>query len=184
MAPNRRQRTLLIALGVVLLAAGVWWTWLRTPPAASGRGASNARGPAAKASAAQMTAPEVHLGALQEERPKPEELSRNLFRFKPKPAPPPPAPVQQAQRSLPPPPPSMVPSGPPPVPPIPLKFSAILTQGPDRVAVLVDTFGHVIYGREGGTVEGRYKIWRIGVESIEMSYLDGQGRQTIRLSGQ
>jgi hypothetical protein len=32
-------------------------------------------------------------------------------------------------------------------------------------------------------VLGQYRILRIGAESIEMSYLDGRGRQTIRLTG-
>jgi hypothetical protein len=51
--------------------------------------------------------------------------------------------------------------------------------------MLTDGKGGVpIYGEEGDVVEGRYKILKIGVESIEMAYLDGRGRQTIRLSGQ
>jgi hypothetical protein len=33
-------------------------------------------------------------------------------------------------------------------------------------------------------IEGRYKILRIGVESLDIAYLDGTGRRTIRLSGQ
>jgi len=32
-------------------------------------------------------------------------------------------------------------------------------------------------------VLGQYRILRISAESIEMAYLDGRGRQTIRLSG-
>jgi len=40
-----------------------------------------------------------------------------------------------------------------------------------------------MYGIEGGTVAGRYRVLRIGAESIEMSYLDGRGRQTIRQTG-
>ena len=44
--------------------------------------------------------------------------------------------------------------------------------------------GRGIYqGREGDIIEGRYRIVRIGLESVEMTYLDGRGRQTIRLSG-
>jgi aryl carrier-like protein len=39
-------------------------------------------------------------------------------------------------------------------------------------------------GREGDTVDGRYRMLRVGLDSIEMAYLDGRGRQTIRLSGQ
>jgi hypothetical protein len=38
--------------------------------------------------------------------------------------------------------------------------------------------------REGDTVDGRYSLMRVGTDSIEMSYMDGRGRQTIRLSGQ
>jgi hypothetical protein len=51
-----------------------------------------------------------------------------------------------------------------------------------KIAVL-STLGHQIYAKEGETIEGRYKIWRIGTESIDISYLDGRGRKTIRLSG-
>jgi len=40
----------------------------------------------------------------------------------------------------------------------------------------------VFYGREGEVIEGRYKILRIGVESVEMSYVDGRGRQRIPLT--
>ena len=40
------------------------------------------------------------------------------------------------------------------------------------------------YGREGEVIEGRYRIVKIGVESIELAYLDGRGRQTIRQTGQ
>ena len=39
-------------------------------------------------------------------------------------------------------------------------------------------------GREGDIIDGRYRLVRIGVESVVMEYLDGRGRTTIRLSGQ
>ena len=52
-----------------------------------------------------------------------------------------------------------------------------------RVAILSDARG-VYYGREGEVIEGRYRIVKIGVESIELTYLDGRGRQTIRQTGQ
>jgi hypothetical protein len=41
-----------------------------------------------------------------------------------------------------------------------------------------------MHGREGDTVDGRYRLLRVGTDSIEMAYMDGRGRQTIRLSGQ
>ena len=79
------------------------------------------------------------------------------------------------------------PGGPPPppsLPPIPLKFIGVVgpSDQPQKIAVLSDGRG-VYYGREGEAIEGRYRIVRIGADSIEMSYLDGRGRQTIRLSG-
>ena len=36
---------------------------------------------------------------------------------------------------------------------------------------------------EGETIDGRYRIDRIGVESIDMAWTDGRGHQIIRLSG-
>jgi hypothetical protein len=186
MDPERRQQYLLAGLAVVL-AIGLTY-WLRPGPAASGPRTSNpkARTQQGKTPAA-IIAPDVHLEALDAHRPRPGDVNRNLFRFKPKAAPPrPPGPP-------PPPPEGWVPgteSGPPPpappapLPPIALKFVGVV-EAPERslrVAVLSDPRG-VYKGREGDIIEGRYRIVRIGTESIEMSYLDGRGRQTIRLSG-
>lgn len=66
-----------------------------------------------------------------------------------------------------------------------LKFIGLVdapAQG-GKLAVLSDGRS-VFYGHEGEVIDGRFKIVRIGVESIEMMYADGRGRQTIRLSGQ
>lgn len=38
--------------------------------------------------------------------------------------------------------------------------------------------------REGEIIAGQYRLVRIGVESVVMEYVDGQGRTTIRMSGQ
>jgi hypothetical protein len=51
-----------------------------------------------------------------------------------------------------------------------------------RIAALSDG-RFTYYGREGDIIDGRYRIVRIGVESIEMVHVDGRGPQTIRLSG-
>ena len=58
-------------------------------------------------------------------------------------------------------------------------------RGGEKIALLSDgRGGPSIFGKEGDVIEGRYKIVRIGAESIEVAYLDGHGRQTIRLTGQ
>jgi hypothetical protein len=65
-----------------------------------------------------------------------------------------------------------------------LKFIGIVQSPSQKLAVLTDpTTRDVFYGREGDIVDGRFRILRIGVESIEMAYVDGRGRQSIRLSG-
>ena len=64
-----------------------------------------------------------------------------------------------------------------------LKFIGTLDGGRvGRVAVLSDG-SFVYHGRSGEIVDGRYRILRIGVESIELEVLDDGRRQTIRLTG-
>jgi hypothetical protein len=72
------------------------------------------------------------------------------------------------------------------LPPIPLRFIGLIepVQRSGRVAMLSDGRGAVISGREGDIIEGRYRVLRIGADSLELAYADGRGRQTIRLSGQ
>jgi hypothetical protein len=50
--------------------------------------------------------------------------------------------------------------------------------------VLSDGRNNVFNVREGEVVEGRYRVLRVGNDSADLVYLDGRGRQTIRLSGQ
>jgi hypothetical protein len=110
-------------------------------------------------------------------------MERDLFRFRAKPSPPPaPRPAVAAAPSQ-----AIVPSGPPPpppLPPIPLRFIGLMdSAASNKIAVLTDGRGAPLLAKEGDTVLGQYKILRIGVESIEMVYLDGRGRQIIRLLG-
>jgi hypothetical protein len=184
MAPERaRQVGLLAALLVALAAVVTYQVWQR--PASVGAPSSNARGGGRTASrstgGATQEAPDVHLSDLQEARAKP-NAARNLFRFKPKAAP---APAPAPFVAPPPPPPPPAPGS--TVPPITLKFlGTVEEQGGQRrkIAVLSDgRSGAPIYGKEGDVVLGQYKILRIGAESIEIAYLDGSGRRTIRQSG-
>ncbi len=65
-----------------------------------------------------------------------------------------------------------------------MEFIGLVEQAPSRLKLAVLSDGkNVFYGKEGDTIEGRYRIERIGAESIDMAYIDGRGRQTLRLSG-
>ena len=189
---TERRRQLVLAAVAIVLALVVYRAWPRTSAARSPASNEQARPPrtgappsAAAATSGGTQAPDVHLEMLEAERPKPGGTDRNLFAFKPKAPPkPPPSEVKPAPPPVaigPPPP----PPGPPPPPPITLKFIGLADVGPGKpkIAVLTDGLGPPMSGREGEIVFGRYRILKIGVESIELAYADGRGRQTIRLSG-
>ena len=184
---SKRQRELAFgAIAVILVAVAVWSLRSGTPqPSANTTPNSSANAQVRPKSAFE----EVNLKALEAERPEPGESTRNPFRFKPKPPPAPPPPTaaqikQKQQAAV-----EMAARGPiepPPPPRIPLKYIGDMSDPKNpskRIAILSDARS-TYYGREGEIVEGRYLIMRIGVESIELAYLDGRGRQTIRQTGQ
>ena len=186
MATERGRLLVLGVLVVALMAVIMRLMWPATsaaPAAASNRTAAAASAPARRPQPAPgaPAPPGVHLDALNAERPKPDAGERNLFRFKPKAPPPPPASTGPVKPAAP-----VVPAGPPPQPalaPITLKFIGVI--GPDaaKIAILSDGRNPPFLGKEGAIIEGRYRILKIGVESVELAYADGRGRQTIRLTG-
>jgi hypothetical protein len=189
---RKRQRELAIgtaAVAIVAIAAfRISTTSAPTPTATASQsvpaGVATPAGQQPLNQKGQVTG--VDLKSLDIDRPEPVGSRRNPFRFTPKPSP---APSAGSHGSLTPmPPPMPVPSGPTePLPPprIPLKFIGVMESGrAGKYAILTDGRGLPIYGKEGQVIEGRYQILRIGVESVDLAYLDGRGRQTIRQTGQ
>jgi len=192
---QRKGRLIALVALLAVLAAVAFYQWRGvvaprgasdTAVASVAAGASGRRSPAPATSAV----PAVQLDALQAARlqPAPASGDRNPFQFQAKlPPPPPPMPGRPGANGSPPgvdaagnP----LPAAPPPPPPIPFKFIGIVQASGQKLAVLSDTSTKdVLYGHEGDVIDGRYRILRIGVESVEMAYLDGRGRQTIRLTG-
>ena len=143
------------------------------------------RAAAARASAANdPVVVDLRLHRLQTAPGASESVERNLFRFQSRPLPPPPPSPKAPQEPRVPP--VAVVDRPPALPPIPLRYIGLLEAPAQagRVAVLSDGRGNVFYGREGDTIEGRYRVLQVSPVATELSYLDGRGRQTIRLSGQ
>jgi hypothetical protein len=184
MAPKTRQQVVILSVLLAILLAVLVFNREADPVGATAT--SPVRLPVAAKAGAGGTVEAVRLDALSRQRPEPQAGDRNPFRFRPVALPPPPV----AARPVPggpgsplaagPP----VPEGPPPPPPIALKFIGTVEQAPSRLKLAVLSDGrNVFYGKEGEVIEGRYRIVRIGVESIEMVYVDGRGRQTLRLSG-
>jgi hypothetical protein len=178
---SRRPRTwLLAALGVVLVGLVGYRMWPETPAAAPSTTAVAARPQAGGGPSVIPDDLKVRLGDLAAKRPDPGDVERNPFRFRPPPAPPPP-------KFVPPPPPANVPPPLPPapvIPPIPLKFMGTV-EGPGvKLAALTDCQGFTYSAREGETIDGRYKLVRIQVETIVIEYVNGTGRTTLRKSGE
>jgi hypothetical protein len=197
MSGRSRQLALLVGFGLVLVAV-VWWRSGDAP--ARPNGTSPAGRPSADSATTQpggtraTDVPTVAMQLLTEPRSEPVDSGRDPFRFDRRrqrvgvapdgaesgsaPAavvrPPVPVPVPE----------DIGPPAPPPPPPILLKFIGIVQkQGDDaKIAVLSDGRG-VYHGRAGDVIEGRYKILRVGLDAVELAYVDGRGRQLIRLSG-
>lgn len=172
------------AIAVLVLA--MWSLWPSTPAPSASAPVPAPRATQQSSRAGAATVAPVKLEALAAERQPPSDTTRNPFRYQPKAAPPPPKPVAvappangSAEPAKP-----MPPPGPPTPPPIPLKFIGILERANGvKWAVLSD--GKVtMHGRDGDIIDGRYRIVKIGTESIELTYVDGRGRQVVRLTGQ
>jgi hypothetical protein len=177
---TRRPRAwLLIVLSLVVVGLVAYKMWPDESAAMTPPPATQARAQQGTAANVSSTDLKVRLDALEVKRPDPGDAERNPFRFRPPPAPPAPPPVKMA------PPPPIVPTAPPEpvIPPIPLKFMGTV-EGPGiKLAALTDCKGFTYSGREGETIDGRYKLVRIQTESIVMEYQNGTGRTTIRKSG-
>ena len=199
---NRPRPILFVVLGVAVLALAL----VKLMPSGSAtpsRPASNQPRPAAVQASGGRVDPkdlDVRIEELDAPRPEQARAERNPFRFAPKAQPTidPPEnvtpPTGQQPRATP----QEICGnavddnangqidegcGPPPPPPIPLKFIGIVEGQGRKLAALSDC-KFTYRGEEGEIIDGRYRLVKIGVESVIMEYPDGRGRTTIRLSGQ
>jgi hypothetical protein len=142
----------------------------------------------AAAAAGNAKIARIGLERLSEERPLVELGRRNPFKEKPTAPPtPPPTPTRDPNAptptDTPPPPPPPTPTDPPP-PPIPLKYIGLVEPGSKKkVAVLLSDQKEILHGREGDVVAGRYRIVKIGIESIDIEDMTVSNTQRIPLRG-
>ena len=173
--------------GVIAVLVVVMWAMQPGSAPSSASMPVAAGQPAAQtAQTAPVAVAPVKLDSLSAERDKPSDTARNPFRYQPKFVPPPPKPVVTEQPA-----PTITeakpierPVGPPPPPPIPLKFIGLLERANGVKWAVLSDGKNVLHGREGDIVEGRYRIVKIGTESVELTHVDGRGRQVVRLTGQ
>jgi hypothetical protein len=178
-ANPRRQKVLLGILAVVL-AFTLWYYYRPTNSTAS---SSEPAPVAVKAESGELPVPDtVQLSALAEAEEL-EDAGRNPFAYGVRPPPPPPR--VEAPPSLPPP----VSLGPPPVtgpPPIALKLigvTVVSPMGKSMVTLKDPSSGAVFNAMEGDIVDGRYRVVKVGLQSVTLAYLDGSGTKLIGLGG-
>jgi hypothetical protein len=192
MEAKSRSQGLVLAGLFVVLALALWWNY---GSGANGRATAGGnpvrttgQAPRRGAQAPDAAVELVALDRLEKAAPEPTAAGRNPFRFEAQRQP---APGEGHVRAGGPGAPDDEPAGPPPIapgaagpPPIPLRFIGTVDELARHLKLAVLSDGrNVFYGREGDIIEGRYRILRIGVESIDITYVDGRGQQTIRLTG-
>ncbi len=159
-----REKRLVIVLGAVAAVAALltWWHPHRGPEAASTRSAAVDPTP--------EPVPRIDLERLPHERPKLRIGLRDLFAFGPPPTLPPtarpasPPPTPEPQEAL-----NPTPLPGPRLPSLTLKYIGSVENGRGaRVAVLLTDRNELLTGQAGEVVANRYKIAKIGLESVDL----------------
>ena len=166
----------------IVAAASVGWALLRDTAPAVAPSASGAEAPVGTVKR-EPELPRIDLARLDRPRPASGIGRRDLFDFAtPPPTPPPPMP------SAPPvveetPPPVTVPT-PPPLPPLNIKYiGAFEGKKGLKVAVLMTDRKEVLTGQAGEVVANRYRIVRIGLESVDVQDVGSEQVRRIPLKG-
>ena len=177
----RPRSWLLLLLGLAVVSLVVTKVMTHVPAPSAQSPTPTRTGSRARGQAVDPKELDIRLEALEAARPDQGEVARNPFRFYQKPPPPQPVssgptpPVSQGP---------IVPPPPPPPPPIPWKLMGFVEIKPGvRVAALSDCKGGTWNARQGEIIDGQYRMVQLGIESIVIEYLDGKGRQTLRLEG-
>jgi len=166
----------------------VGWLLLRdtgqAAAAPSAAQAAEAGRPAAGKQGSEL--PRIDLARLERPRPQSGIGQRDLFDFAtPPPTPPPPEPTVAAPVEAPTAPPVYQPPTPPPLPPMNLKYiGAFEGRNGLKVAVLMTEHKEVLTAQAGEVVANRYRVVRIGLESVDVQEVGTEHVRRIPLKGQ
>jgi hypothetical protein len=178
-----------IAAGLLIVAAFLLYNWVRgsgeesaaTPPATKTAASSSAASAAAKKPGTRKSGPVLLAQSLDptlrfDLLKSSEDVSykgsgRDIFQSQPEPVPQPKVPV--IKNNTPPP--------PPPPPPIPLKFYGYSGNKSGPKQVFLSKGDDIFIAKEGQIIDRRYKILKIGPNSIEVEDVLTNNRQTLPL---
>jgi hypothetical protein len=173
-----RRRVALAAAAAVAVAAGLY-AWLHESAPAAGAAAPP---PPRRSSAESLT--RIDLQRLQARGPVAALGQRDIFEFgAPPPTPPPPPPPKVADST------PAVPVTPPPPTPVPLapinvKYIGTLESKTGlKVAVFLTDDKEVLTGQTGEVIANRYRIVKIGLESVDLQDVGTGQMRRIPLRG-
>ncbi|HEU0105192.1 MAG TPA: hypothetical protein VFT38_03420 [Vicinamibacteria bacterium] len=177
-----KDRRRWIAPGLAVAAAAVvGFMVLRNPAPAVAPSASAAEAPKAPGRR-DPDLPRIDLARLDRPRPAAGIGRRDLFDFA-APPPTPPPPVRSAPPMVETPPPVTAPT-PPPLSPLNIKYiGAFEGKKGLKVAVLMTDRKEVLTGQAGEVVANRYRIVRIGLESVDVQEVGSEQVRRIPLKG-
>jgi len=177
-----KDRRRWIAPGLAVAAAAlVGFMVLRNPAPAVAPSASAAEAPKAPGRR-DPELPRIDLARLDRPRPASGIGRRDLFDFAtPPPTPPPPMPSAPPMVEAPPP---VTAPTPPPLSPLNIKYiGAFEGKKGLKVAVLMTDRKEVLTGQAGEVVANRYRIVRIGLESVDVQEVGSEQVRRIPLKG-
>lgn len=179
----RGQLKLLTALVVILAAVGWYRFFPASAPAPTSQPQPSQVATSGREATGALPVPEsVRLESL-ETAGAAGEATRNPFAYGVRPPPPPPPrpaiPPPQAPVNLPPP----APPGPPPINLRLVGFTELPNGGRMMVTLKDPATNSVHFAFEGDVVDGRYRVVKVGLRSVVVSYVDGSGQRTIGLGG-
>jgi hypothetical protein len=171
------RRALITAAGLVVLVGALWfWQQPGTPVASSSAAPARGSGP---------EVPWIHLDRLKSPNPAVGLGRRNIFGYGV--TAPPPVEYTEAPPEIYTPPPITMPPGPTPTPappPLTLKFMGVAQpEGGKKIALLLTEQKEILHGREGDVLAGRYRIVKIGLESVEVEEVTTGQKQSIAIGG-
>lgn len=178
----KRQRNLLLALAAVAALAVVYMARGGDDhPAAAPRAEASVRGPR---SSPEGEVPPIELGRVKQasERTPMDGDGRDIFDFGGAPPPPPGAPGSTSPLSPPPPTPTPVPT-PTPLPALNVRYIGSVEKKGLKVAVFMTEKKEIVSGQAGQTVMNRFRVVRIGYESVDVQQVGADQVQRLPLKG-
>ena len=179
MVKQRPRWMILAAAGAFILLAA----WALMPSGAPGPSGPVRAGERPRSGPAPGALPVINFARIANPPPAPGLGSRDLFDFATPPPTPIPSPLPRAVVEAPAGPPPITAPTPPPLPPLNIKYIGAVERKGAKVAMLMTDRNEVVTGQAGELVANRFRIVKIGLESVDIQEVGSEQVRRIPLKG-